>query len=514
MSQLIKIKNVLFTWPFKLPTGIIVVEIGDQCIASGGFGFIYECISLNGKEPSPSLLIKVLKVNKDVGAAMGYLTIVKLQQRIKASFHKVPKDSHKFFTEFPALKAFPEFSFTGELNGKEVCGYSTANLMLMGFSSLDDILNGTRREGENFKNLSFHKRFQLCFHLANGFNLLSDLNYVHADINPKNIFINTISGESAIIDYDGGGLLEQPQDDTLTHGKLEDGEWLAPEIYEKLESNQYLKVDKYCDQWSISVAFHYLLFGYDPFFFIREQSKKCKEDYLNASKFYPIDVSNPNVSENALFVIEFYYNTIQTEIPIAIHEAMIINYTEGFFNPNQRTSYLVWMELFKQTQNPPVIDYFRSNKNFALKGTQIKLSWKVSEAIELTIDNEIGDVTGKSEITVRPDQPMTYWFKARGHFGEVKHFAEVSIFPVPLLEYLKVPTPDFESSIILPEIVVEFPRINLSIQLDKGNLTETPTIFIPLSDELSTVRPMYGKGSIFPTISYVFDKIKQAIISN
>lgn len=514
MGQQIKINEFFVTIHVQLPTNITVVEIGEECIASGGFGLIYECISINGVQPSTPLLIKLLKVDKEAVSVVGHSVIVKLQKKMKTFFSSTSTRAFKTQYELPTLKAFPGFSFSGEIDGKKVWGYSTSNLCQLGFSSLSDFLNGTEIEQKEFKNLSFHKRFQFCFHLASGFNFLSSLNYVHADINPKNIFINTVSGELAIIDYDGGGILDQALDDTLTHGNLEDSEWLAPEIYEKLETNQDLKVDRYSDMWSVSVAFHYLLFGYDPFFFIQEQSKRCKEDYLNVSKFYPINVSDPNVSENVVFVIDSYYTNIKTEIPTTIHEALVRTYTEGFFNPHQRTPYLLWMELFKQTQSAPIIEYFNVNKDFAFKGTQVNLSWKVNDAIELTIDNQIGDVTGKSEITTRPEQSMTYWLNARGHFGLAKKPAEVNVFPVPLLEYLKVPTPNFESSVIIPEIVIEFPVINLSIELDKSKSTQTPTVFISLSNDFTNMQRVYKKGSALGSVSYIFNKIKQAIISN
>jgi serine/threonine protein kinase len=513
MGRQIKVKEFLITADARFPKGITAVEIGDQAVAGGGFGFIYECISINGKQPSPAQFIKLLKGNKEGAIPAGYPAVVKLQQRIKAPVHNDPEYAKNTPARLPALKAFPGFSFKGELEGKEVYGYSTANLRRLGFYSLDDTLNGTGIERENFKNLSFNKRFQCCFHLASGFNLLSGLNYVHADINPKNIFINTDSGELAIIDYDGGGILDQPQDDTLTHGKLEDGEWLAPEIYEKLEANQDLKVDRHCDQWSVCVAFHYLLFGYDPFFFIREQSKKCKEDYLNASKFYPINLSDPNVSENTLFAIDSYMNTIRTDIPAAIHETLVRNYSGGFFNPRQRTPYSAWMELFKQTQSPPVIEYFNSSKGFALKGTQVKLSWKVRDAIELSIDNQVGDVTGKNEVTVRSDQHRTYSLTASGHFGEAKESAEINVFPVPVIEYLKIPVPDFGAPVYFPKMEIEAPVVKLTIHLEKDKLTKTPGTFISLPEELVNMQPLYKREPTLWSISHVFNKIKQAIIS-
>lgn len=514
MGQKITIKESLVT----IKTGgihtINTVEIGEQVIAAGAFGSVHDCISVNGQRPTEALYIKILKDDNLTAPLCAYNGIVKLQQLVIDSQRTNQPDVYTMLQSLPALKAFPGFSFRGELNGKEVSGYSTRNLHRCGFASLYESIAVPGIHSAKFKAIPFSRRFQFCFHLANGFNFLSGFNYVHADINPKNIFINTETGELAVIDYDGGGVLERPGDFTLTHGKLEDGEWLSPEIYEQLATHQEPKPDEYSDRWSVSVAYHYLLFGYDPFFFIGEQSKRCKEDYLNSNPFYPINFSDSHVAEQAIYTSDSYYHTINTEIPKKIHEALVKNYYDGFFKPVHRADYATWSALFKETQSPPVIGQFYASKEFILKGSHVKLSWTVTGATSLHIDNGIGNVTGKNEVSVRPELSVVYCLTASGHFGEDKQIAEIKVFPVPLLEHLKIHTPGFQTAPSSPLIIIEPPVVILSIPMEKASFSPTPVDFVPLSTEFIDLRSFYKKRSVFWNLSRVFQKIKQVISSN
>ncbi len=507
MKKRISIEDYLVTDYSLLPKGVMSIDIQEPPINSGKFGFIYECIAINGLRPQEQVLVKLLKTDNKETMPIGYSTIVKLQQRVIGLSNGID-----LLKKYPVFKGFPGISFKGHLDGKPVWGFCATNLLSLGFISMDRVLDDDDSMHSEFSNLSIQFKFRFCFHLAYGFQLLSQVNYVHADINPKNVFVNLSAGELAIIDYDGGGILDNPDDDTLTLGKLEDGEWLAPEIYEAINECRETKMNKYCDQWSTSIAFHYLLFGFEPFFFVKERSKKCKEEYLKRNRLYPINTSDDTISENAYYLIPVYEKLVKEYIPLNIHQELIKNFESGFNNPRDRTQYSKWVKLFAQTQSLPVIEFFRPNKEYIFADSQVKLSWKVSNANKVLIDNQIGDVTGKNEIIARLHHATIFNLKAESYFGDTQESVTIEVFPKPVIENLKIPKPNFEINTSFPVMFITSPDFNLLPQLEPDQFFKAP-IFNKPYDRLATIKPLYQKIPVVWSISQVFNKVKQVLTS-
>jgi len=73
----------------------------------------------------------------------------------------------------------------------------------------------------------------------------------------------------------------------------------------------------------------------------------------------------------------------------------------------------------------PVITSFMANPSAIQPGQPSVLSWNVSRANSLTIDNGVGNVTGTTSITVRPAQTTLYHLTARNRWGSTS--AQVSL---------------------------------------------------------------------------------------
>lgn len=73
----------------------------------------------------------------------------------------------------------------------------------------------------------------------------------------------------------------------------------------------------------------------------------------------------------------------------------------------------------------PVINSFSASSYSTIAGQPLTLSWSVSGATAISIDNGVGDVTGSNAITVSPNQPMTYTLT--GSNGSGSSSASVSI---------------------------------------------------------------------------------------
>lgn len=498
MPKKIRIDSYLLTESSLQLTHVKDLMIVDEEIpgGDGGYGTVYECLSINGQQPSSAIVIKIFKPNDHGVHLQGYKTIVSLQRNMKNCFQKKKSHAFEFLTDVPALKAFPLFSFEGTIDGLRVLGYAAYNLRELGFISFDDVTEPEGSSREYYKQVPFQKRFRFCFQLAKGFGILAEANYVHADINPKNIFIHTDTGALAVIDFDGGGIIHSEKDRTLTFGKLEDGAWLAPEIYRETEVGEEAFPDSCSDRWSVMVLFHYLIFMMDPFFFIREQSTHCKEAYLKNNAFYPVNLQDENISEVAAYSIDAYMFTVKNDVPSFIHETLVNNFEKGFALPEARDHFDQWVELFGRTQSKPEIVYFKANRQAVISQFPVTLHWEVKKTEKMFIDG-IGDVSHLNQIQVWPQTHTVYTLRAYNDAGHTTGDVEINAFPVPLMKTLLVPMPE----------------INAVIRLEKMPFSDKP-VFSKLSQQVKDIKPLYQKKDTFWSISHVFNTIKASLISN
>jgi hypothetical protein len=79
------------------------------------------------------------------------------------------------------------------------------------------------------------------------------------------------------------------------------------------------------------------------------------------------------------------------------------------------------------TVMPPAISSFTANPSVITPGQSSVLTWSVAGAASLTIDQEVGDVTGLSSVTVSPTQTTTYTLTATNSAGPVTQQVQVTV---------------------------------------------------------------------------------------
>lgn len=488
------------------------IEIENNPFDSGAFGEVYFCNSINGTGISSKQVVKIFIDDGSGSAVRGYETINELQDQIIKHNKYLAQTNEKPIQQVNALYALPQFSYEGILNGKRVSGYS-ANLlsksdwMLFGQIFNEEDLNKRKQLRNTFYNLPVDHRLKMAFDLVEGFSHLEQMKFIYADLNPKNFFVNESEGKLCLIDYEGGAINDNPE----TYGKP--GEWLAPEIQEQLlnSNSPIIKVDLNTDTWAVAIAIHFLLFNFHPLFFLRVRGKKEMEEYFKRNKWYDADKNSANFRTELSGTYDWYINKLNIQISPSLVAAFSDTINNGFSNPNRRLSYRQWLRALGALMQPPTIKNFIADKHIVIGGVPVVLKWQIDKAHTVTIDNGIGDVTGKNEIKVRPDKNITYTIRAIGHFGEVSKSIDITIFPTPLIESLKVPSPDFSSQININPISISSPKINVSIKLEKDKLSEIPNSFIQLNEDFQEIKPLYKRHETFWNISEVFDKIKKSL---
>jgi hypothetical protein len=118
-------------------------------------------------------------------------------------------------------------------------------------------------------------------------------------------------------------------------------------------------------------------------------------------------------------------------------------------NPTETTDYTLIVEnaagmISDQTvtliveEVKPVISHFRASQTNIVAGASSKLSWSVSDATKVSINNGIGEVTKTGEVFVRPNETTIYVLTAENEAGNVD--SEVSVIvqqSKPVISYFR-----------------------------------------------------------------------------
>lgn len=329
--------------------------IEDNAFDEGAFGKIYTCISINNNTNlGKSQAVKIFETDGEV-AKLSFQTIQTLQNKI-IEYNMLVKNNpkKKSIQDVPALKALPQFSFEGTINGKSIFGYSAHFLSNTEYMLFDNIFNDTdldRRIAykKQYYNKPIEDKLQHIFSLSEGINILqNELYFIHADLNPKNIFLHTNKNECIIIDYESGAVTDSTQKEALVFGKM--GEFLAPEIYEQLinlKKGNKIKVKYTSDNWALAVINHYLLFPAHPLFFLIDAKSTIIEDYLRYYKFPEI---NPNYAYfNKTYKSQYQkYKEYFGELDDLVQKAFIQTITNGWAKPEQRLTPSHWENMIKR----------------------------------------------------------------------------------------------------------------------------------------------------------------------
>jgi serine/threonine protein kinase len=454
-------------------------EVDDRPFDSGAFGEVYHCTIVNGKKLNNPQVLKFFLDDGSGSAERGFATVNKLQEQIINHNLYLKQGNNKTIEEINALKALPQFTFEGILNGNIVLGYSANLLSNASWLKFGDIFNeedlNKRKELRNrFYNLPIDHRLKMAYDLAEGFMHLGQMKFIYADLNPNNFFINENDGELCLIDFEGGAVNENPE----TYGKP--GEWLAPEIQEQLlnGNSSIIKVDLNTDTWAVAIAIHFMLFQFHPLFFMKVRGQREVAEYFRQHQWPNADKDDKNFRKELGGVYDWYINKLNTQIPRDLVKAFAETINRGYKNPSYRLSYKQWINAIKGLMVPPILSMFETSSPFTIDGVPVTLTWNIDDkAHTVLIDNGVGDVTEKKEIKVRPQINTTYTLKAIGHFGEVEQSVDVKVFPTPIIESLLVPLPDLTQTYNIDSLKFQAINIDFSVNINEENLSEVSDMF-------------------------------------
>ncbi|MFL5386154.1 MAG: hypothetical protein ACJ8GN_26865 [Longimicrobiaceae bacterium] len=465
------------------------LELEGPVFDGGAFGDVYDLVAVNGAPPPTSQIVKVLRDNGFDSARQGFETIEKLQRKILDDTLGRKAAGKPPIQRLPALRALPQFSFRGQMGRDPVFGYSADRLDTAGYLPLSHILDPEEdpEPRERYvSELTLEDRMLLAYELAEGVEALQRLSYIHADINPPNLFVNIAECHVALIDFDSGAVTDAPGETPTTFGKKMDGEWVAPEIMDQILTHRggpiVVRVDRFTDDWAVTVGIHYLLFLCGPFFGLQRSTPRNIRDYVTRFGWPAFDAADPlfmpEVEEN-----HESYMEMLGDLPAPVLARMSGALNSGAADPRKRALPYQWMADLGTVQEALEIILFQVEPETALEGRPVRLTWRVAGARWVSIDNGIGEVdeTGTCEVVTAGSGSYTLTARARAG-ATLSETASVRVVPFPVIRSLSVPAPELSHTVVIRGMRVPAPTVALAAPAIRVG---APTIRVPLSLDLS-----------------------------
>jgi serine/threonine protein kinase len=437
----------------------------EPALGSGSFGDVYVCTSINGASPPLPQAVKILHDDGTDKHQRGFETIQKLQQQIRETNVRRAAAGQPGLESMPALRALPQFSFLGEMDGREVLGYSATLLDTKDYIPFDKIVGMQAQPEllECFFTLSTDERIILAAEMTEGGKALTEMSFIHADINAPNLLIDIEHCHLAIIDYDSGAVMD---DRPTTFGKRD--LWLAPELHERMAQQDTAEADTFTDRWSVFIGIHHLLFLGHPLFFFNDYiSRQSVSAYLDRYRWPHITTDDPLFNPNIGSAYEDYLFAL-TDLPTPLQKELSTTMNDGFLDPAMRTSYQQWASVLRAAIRGPEIAEFSADWPSIFAGMSTRLSWSVSGAYKVFLDHGIGEVDPNGQVEVSPTETRIYTLTALTRQGEsVTKCLTVRLWPLPELRAISVPSCNVDLRVSLRALGT-MPQIHLPVTVDLG----------------------------------------------
>lgn len=152
---------------------------------------------------------------------------------------------------------------------------------------------------------------------------------------------------------------------------------------------------------------------------------------------------------------------------------------------------------------------FKADKQFVFPTIPVVLTWKVTNAKKVWLDDAEVEPIGKR--VIEPKKAMTCVLSAQDEFGKKSEQIEIGMLPIPLVKSLLVPTPNIVNNL---SITIKQPKFNVNVSFPKITIgavkTERPKVpsFTDLGLNVELPPPLPG-FSIKRTIRKLFNKISK-----
>jgi serine/threonine protein kinase len=256
------------------------------------------------------------------------------------------------------------------------------------------------------------------------------------------------------------------------------------------------------DLFILGVIFYEVLCGIHPFI----GTTKSPYENSNTPEQKIKDGLFPFGAKGKYFeVIAPPHNNYQ-KLPYKVQNLFLNCFDVGINIPNLRATTIDWIDVLTIK---PQVNFFKADRETIIAGVEVTLSWDVEDAEEIFISEGIGKVENTGSVTTKPQSNRSFKLTATNKFGVDEKEINVTAFPTPVIESLKIPMPDFSSRLSLNPIQISSPRIDVSVNL--GNNANAKLPFIEPSIEVKSIRPLHMEKTSIISLSRIFESIKKQL---
>lgn len=152
---------------------------------------------------------------------------------------------------------------------------------------------------------------------------------------------------------------------------------------------------------------------------------------------------------------------------------------------------------------------FEADKAYSYPQLPVLLSWSVTNALYVELDG-FGEQPANGTLIVEPTKTTVYRLLIKDEFGIKTYEKTIQMLPLPFIESIMSPTPNFESNLSLTikqpkyNVEVRFPKIE--IDWIKSEVPKIPSLTdLGLNVELS--QPTLPKFNLMSSIKRVFNHL-------
>lgn len=448
--------------------GLNEVQFEETPVGKGGVGSVYKVINIDGATIN-GLLIKLITQPELIETSFETITILHDKINKYQTESKTP-----IYTEIPELNGLPFLAFKCKIEGAEdvIAGYLMKDLVYYGYEDF-----GSEKWNNNhyFGEVGFEEKLYLCYQFSRGVNFLHELNFIHSDLKDISTFINLKRPQLSLIDFDGGYNYDK-QPFALTMGAIT--EWASARWRKLIGQGKSVKDVSSKERleeehWNLAAALFQILFGFSPFYFLKDLNEETIDSYLDKNSWPNFDQRTEEINpQNKVFHEKLVnmINELSTQGLKSLVDTFVVVFNEGHKRESKRLSAKQWKELLfeinKQLVGPPKIESFNSNKNSINKKDEtVKFNWTTTFYRAVYIDEQLQNpLVDYAEVEIADTKDVC--IKVVNDFGEATE--KVSITAVKIEPSIKHFDSNISKRVDLIPVVLDWKTENcLHVTIDR-----------------------------------------------
>jgi serine/threonine protein kinase len=374
--------------------GLSEIQYEETVVGKGAVGSVFKVINVDGRSET-GLLLKLISEPEFSDKSLQTITILHEKLNEYQANTGIP-----VLVEMPELSGLPFIAFKATLENSEdeISGYLMRDLGYYGFSDLGS--ESWNRE-KYITNTGFEEKLYLCYQFAKGINFLHDLKFIHADLKENSIFLNLDKPQLSIIDFDGGYHYDK-QPFALTIGALTS--WASPfwrKIIGQGKSSKDVTTSERLSEenWILASGLFEILFGIQPFYFLKNIDEVTIDSYLKKSRWPEIlndstELNQQNIPfHNSLLKI---IENLSDQGLKPLIDAFKKIFNDGHLKESKRLNPKQWLALLKEINKEfigePKINKFKTSTQIInAKDEKVKFSWDAHFYNAIYLDDKLQD---------------------------------------------------------------------------------------------------------------------------